>query len=258
MNDHVAKPIEPALLFETVGRFYRQKAEALQPSPLSNLKRDEHVVDVGELGGFDGIDAEDGLRRLQGNRRSYIKHLRQFASQQADAADRIRQQINTDDLESAMRTAHTVHGVAGNLGAIAVQKKAAALERAIRARAGGEELEALCQQFAVDLSKLVQHLGRALPPEAVESVADSNLAFDPSELKPAVEQMLKLISEFDSGAHDEFMRRRNLFASLLSGHEVERFANLLDSYAFADAQTLLESAAKARGLFADSSNPALP
>ena len=155
-----------------------------------------------------------------------------------------------------MRTAHTVQGVAGNLGATTVHTSAAALEKAIRAQAGWEELEPLCDQFAVDLSKLVQHLGRALPPETVQSVADSNLPIDPTEVKPALEEMLKLISEFDPGAHHKLMEHRRVFASMLSGEEFERLAYLLDSYAFSDAQSLLESAAKAGGSFADSLNTA--
>jgi HPt (histidine-containing phosphotransfer) domain-containing protein len=87
-----------------------------------------------DLPPVDGIDSADGLRRVGGNHKLYVKLLRQFASQQADVVGQIRAALATKDSESATRLAHTLKGVAGNLGAGPVQAAAAASPTSTPAR----------------------------------------------------------------------------------------------------------------------------
>ena len=135
MNDHVAKPIDPAALFEAVGRFYEPAADTPAPDPPSSpLPQDTLPV-------IAGLDMNDGLSRVGGNRKLYVKILRQFAEQQGPAADQIADALATGDHSLAERLAHTLKGVAGNIGAAAVQSAAAALERAIRDRSTADEIE---------------------------------------------------------------------------------------------------------------------
>ena len=135
MNDHVAKPIDPAALFEAVGRFYEPAADTPAPDPPSSpLPQDTLPV-------IAGLDMNDGLSRVGGNRKLYVKILRQFAEQQGLAADQIADALATGDHSLAERLAHTLKGVAGNIGAAAVQSAAAALERAIRDRSTADEIE---------------------------------------------------------------------------------------------------------------------
>src|SRR5262249_54621821 len=89
MNAHVAKPIAPAVLFETLGRYYRP---ADRPRPESAPLRPSTGSSVGvdaALPSVDGLDTADGLLRVAGNRRLYLKLLRQFVEQQAEAPARI-------------------------------------------------------------------------------------------------------------------------------------------------------------------------
>ena len=63
-----------------------------------------------------------------------------------------------------------------------------------------------------------------------------------------IAQMLQQLSEFDAAVGDGFEAHRGLFAELFTAEEFARFEQHVQGYAFGEAQALLESAAKARGI----------
>src|SRR5262249_57360217 len=87
------------------------------------------VLDADSLPSVEGLDTAAGLMRVAGNRRLYAKLLRQFVAQQAEAPARISEALTAGDHAAAERVAHTVKGVAGNLGAGGVQAAAAGPEQ---------------------------------------------------------------------------------------------------------------------------------
>jgi len=56
------------------------------------------------------------------------------------------------------------------------------------------------------------------------------------------------LGDFDPAATDLFDAHRDLFRALLEGEDFAAFEQHLQSYAFGEAQALLERAAAARGL----------
>jgi two-component system sensor histidine kinase/response regulator len=89
MNDHVSKPIDPALLFETLGRYYKPTENAAVP-PVSEPKQTGiPATDTGDLPSIEGLDTQDGLRRVGGNQKLYLNLLRKFVDQQSQAPAQI-------------------------------------------------------------------------------------------------------------------------------------------------------------------------
>src|SRR5262249_30648396 len=119
MSGHIAKPIDPALLFDTLSKVARRSTEAASTD--TSPRNGAGSAATAELAAIDGLDSVDGLRRVGGNNKVYVKLLHQFASEQADAAAQIRTALDARDTESATRLAHTLKGVAGSLGAGPVQ-----------------------------------------------------------------------------------------------------------------------------------------
>jgi two-component system sensor histidine kinase/response regulator len=235
-------------LFETVGRFFKPLTPSLSPSGGEKVA-EGHVRESGhELPSIAGLDTKDGLARVAGNRKLYLKLLRQFVAQQTAAPAQIAEQFKSGDRATAERTAHTVKGIAGNLGAKTVQSAASELEKAIREHAGPAQLETLRQRFGENLAALVDRLGPALGDEKPAPAAVPATDVDPARLKPVVEQVLKQLSEFDAAAADGLEANRALFASLFSAEEFVQFEQYLQGYAFGEAQALLERAARARGV----------
>ncbi len=188
MNDHISKPIDPGNLFETVGRFYKPPtsapftpagtvvalaqaaaASASDPSPSPSVGR-EPAATFGdapkpsdhELPSIAGLDTKDGISRVAGNRKLYLKLLRQFMEQQAPAPAQITTALAKGDAALAERLAHTLKGVAGNIGAKAVQTVAGALEKLIRERADAAALESSRQQVLARAGPLSRAIGGCL------------------------------------------------------------------------------------------------
>ena len=85
MNDHVAKPIDPTALYETVGRYYHGGPP--QPIPTVSSQNDADSVKIPAV---EGLNTADGLRRVAGNTRLYLNLLRQFVEGHSDAAEQIK------------------------------------------------------------------------------------------------------------------------------------------------------------------------
>jgi signal transduction histidine kinase/DNA-binding response OmpR family regulator/CHASE3 domain sensor protein len=244
MNDHVAKPVDPRALYETVGRFYEPTTE---PEPVPLNVAEEPGAEESDIPNVAGLDASDGLLRVAGNRKLYLKLLRQFAELYAGAPAQIAGLMGTGDRATAKRTAHTIKSVAANLGAKEVQAAAGSLERALQEGGEAAQLESLCGAFAAVLTPFIDRLRAALGGEAAVA-APVGIAVDPVQMNQLVVQMIKYLAEFDAAACDYLEAHRAAFASLFSAVEFRRFERQVQGYAFGDAQARLEQAARTRNV----------
>src|SRR5436189_3051564 len=177
-------------------------------------------------------------------RKLYWKLLRQFSVQQSGAPGQITELLKSGDRPAAERTAHTVKGVAGNLGVKTVQVAAGELEKAIHDGADAARLEPLRQQFATVLTPFVHRLRAALGEEPVSPAAPKAMVVDPAQLKLVVEQMTRHLAEFDAAASDCLEANRCVFASLFSAEEFGKFEQQVQGYAFGAALAQLKRAAR--------------
>ena len=153
------------------------------------------------------------------------------------------------DTAVAERLAHTVRGVAGSLGARGVQESAAALEKGIGGKLPPEGLKPLLTDFRAGLAELVEALKASLPavPASAEPAAPS-APLDPEKAKTAVKQMLGHLSDFDPAAEECLEANRDVFRSLMPAESFTRFAEEIGGFAFAEARTRLEEAAREKGV----------
>jgi two-component system sensor histidine kinase/response regulator len=184
--------------------------------------------------------------RVAGNRKLYLKLLRQFVASEHDAPSRIRERLASQDRATAERMAHTVKGVAGNLGAGTVQSAAADLERAVHE---GLPAEALCDRLASVLSPFLAELRGALgEPPVVTAPPAVQAAVDPKMIRETVARMTRYLSEFDPAAADCLASDLSQFQALFDAATLAQFEQYINNYAFAEAQALLDQAARDRGI----------
>jgi polar amino acid transport system substrate-binding protein len=128
MNDHIAKPIVPKVLFDALLKWIEHKERDVPDVP-TDAATDGDSVELPDLA---GIDTEAGLARVGGNIRSYLKLLNKFAENQAHAISEIRSAFDDSDIELSVRLAHTLKGVGGAIGATDLQDAAAKLESSLK------------------------------------------------------------------------------------------------------------------------------
>ena len=135
---------------------------AVSPAPTcgANDSAESESGDGIDLTQLPGIDTERALQRMQGKRRLYIKVLHSFCERYGTADSTIATALAERRREDAEREAHSLRGLAANMGAEALSEAADALERAIREHQPTEwPLAALTLELAQVISGLKTALG---------------------------------------------------------------------------------------------------
>ena len=130
MNDHLAKPIDPGLLARKLRPWVVGQgatAATAHETAAPRLAADRR-----------GLDPSAGLALVAGRVALYRKLLERFAHSHADTPARLAQAVAGSQWQEASRVAHTVKGVAAQIGAAALQDLASRLERALAHDARGE------------------------------------------------------------------------------------------------------------------------
>lgn len=192
--------------------------------------------------GIAGLDTDNGLRRTLGNRRLYLSLLRKFAAGQKNTAAGIRSALETGDVNTAEILAHTVKGLAGNIGAVEIHKLAADLEHAISGRQPRENIEARLDAFSKPLEALVIALAPALEDAAAPPAGITGAEVDTGRLRAVYGRLRKLLAEDDAEACGVFEEN----AGLLETAFPERYRDIDDavrSFNFKSALAALDAAA---------------
>ncbi len=204
MNDHVAKPIDPDNLFRTLlewippgdriskdGERLRDDAEQ-SPEP-SNKEADSESTDLESV---EGLDVVGGVKRVMGKRDFYERLVCQFAEgEEAAAVETIRTQLAGGDREGAERTAHSLKGVAGTIGAAELQSRGAILEAAIKENSPDDEIKSHLRSVDEELTRLVTAIVDAM---SLAESADEDEDEGPVDLEPEVlERLPELIEQLE-------------------------------------------------------------
>jgi len=156
MNDHVSKPIDPELLFETLLKWIKKSAgeELNGEYPLEADRASHAPCDEPDFPALDGIRVAVGLKRLLGNKASYGRILLRFGREFEDAADTLKDLVNHGKYKEAEILAHSIKGAGGNIGAEDLQAAAAALEKGFKE---GEKVlsEEVFDHFKKELDRVI-------------------------------------------------------------------------------------------------------
>ena len=243
MNDHVSKPIDPEVLFSTLLRWAKPRhGQAVEPQATRTKAADEVI-----LLEIAGINHADGLKRVVGNKRLYRDLLAQFAAKQDDAAVRISAALESGDFKLAERIAHTVKGVAGNLGIGQVFAAAEKLERAIH---DAEAVEpALLEEFTLVLRRQVQAIRQAMHEVTTDPPADEPKVkdFDERAASAAIARLRGLLESSDGEAADSFLAVKNILVGTAERSRLDLLSTAVSDFDFEEALLRLDEIAEICG-----------
>ncbi len=133
MNAHLTKPLDPMALFSTMNAWLPVSGSNTAGAKKEAETKEASIVRREKLpNSLDGFNLENGLATVAGNEALYINLLRKFADRYATINKDISECLQNNDMETAIRHAHTVRGIAANLGAVALSTAAEGLEKAIK------------------------------------------------------------------------------------------------------------------------------
>ncbi|WP_146115935.1 response regulator [Malikia granosa] len=240
MNDYIAKPIDPQDLAAKLLRWVKpsrsrsRRASRRQRSTVRPAATGRGV----SFAGIAGLDTVLGLRQVLGREPLYQQLLARFASDQAATPARLAGAIAAADWVQAERLAHTLKGVAAQIGALELRERAERLEQALRERAPQDRLELLQAGIAQALPPLVEAIRQRLPQQAANVTA---VLKDPQQWRRLRAQLVSLLEQADTDSLALFEANRSLLQAALGPH-YEPLAKALENFDFEQALLAIRQA----------------
>ncbi|AGA27825.1 PAS domain-containing hybrid sensor histidine kinase/response regulator [Singulisphaera acidiphila] len=261
MDDHVTKPIDPDVLFAVLLRWIKpgERKVAAKTLPAQPEERIPPQPARPEASEWSGIDRVTGLRRVAGNETLYRKLLLDFHRDYATSVDRVRAAIAEGRLTDAERQAHTLKGVAGNIGAMDLHRATGELDSALRVsdlEKAGTLLPGVEQELSVVIRGLEPFAQQAAAARAEAQVSGGQAgeAVDRPALETALRELADLVFKNNPDVENALEHVRAALKGS-RGDEVERAAQALDLFDFRGAMKALVSLAAVEGISLDSGGP---
>jgi CheY-like chemotaxis protein len=230
MNDHIVKPLDLRQMFGIMARWITPA----HPAPMAPA-----TVASPDLPPTQVLDTAGGLSRCLGNLDLYRRLLRGFEKTQAQAADQIEQALSHGRMEQAFQLAHTLRGLAGNIGAQALASSAQALEDACLA----DDAQSALQQAATTRAALRAVLAdiQVANPQAPAAVSAQARRPDAASLTPWWNRLAQLIRDHDALAPDTLRALTDQQPGTAHWPQVPPLLQALERYEFDEAVVMLEA-----------------
>jgi PAS domain S-box-containing protein len=239
MNDHITKPLDLGQMFAIMARWIVPAHPAVSPGAVNKLRL-EKACGLNPDATLTILDTTDGISRCMGNLDLYRRLLKGFDKTQQDFGPQFSQTMLDQDLEGALRMAHTLKGLAGNIGALALQHASGELESACQ-HGEGAALDAALQQtlralnaVRVDIRALIE------PTDPVDPVDSAQLLQDQA-LQGQWLKLSQLIDDNDAQAQELIQDLIDGWPNLLQEPTVRELSQALSRYDFDTAGVALKS-----------------
>ena len=185
MNDYLSKPVNPDQLLTILKQYLKFSGSGkLRTSPLQNLESTQTLESTDKLESSDGQnkvidltwDKEGALIRIGGNE-ALLKTLAGiFTRDGLKQLNELKTSVSEEDYQEATHIAHSIKGVAANLGGLKLQSVAAAVESAAKNR-DLATLDTQMSDFEDQTQALISIFDRYLggDDQEIQSMDDSNL-----------------------------------------------------------------------------------
>jgi len=230
MNDHIAKPINPVELYDTLARW-------IDISRLDAAAMAGSAADAPEI---DGLDGADGLMRVGGDLSLYAGILGKFYQSQSGALKALEQMLVAGDISAVRAQLHTFKGVCGNIGATVLHDELEQLEQTLSEQ-GTLALSAIeCLHAPFDA--LIAGIGAWLTDRRVRPTAGTG-----GNAQPLIARMRDLLNEYNGDAVDLLDELSSALSGCDAGGLVASLRQSLSAYDFDAALATLDKIETACG-----------
>jgi HPt (histidine-containing phosphotransfer) domain-containing protein len=197
MNDHITKPIDPPVLYQALLKYI--KGLDAKGSVVHAKAIDVKII-------IEGLDTEEGMRRIGGKKDAYLKLLGTFVKNYNDLSQRMAPMVEHHQLAELAVLLHTLAGVCGNIGAKEIYSVVYPLSHGLKAvsQESGKllnipqtkQLEWIMQQ----VSDLIKNISKNLPDEKQAEFVKPKMTAE--DWLYSINELKKLVKEQDTVSVD--------------------------------------------------------
>ena len=245
MNDYISKPLDFNKFYETLAKWIKPK----NFNVFEEQKEETNEVDIKTIK-IDGINIPQALSRMAGNQKLFLNQLRRFVKSQNSFEEKILTFVKNSDLESAIREAHTLKGLCGNIGADLLFEKAKELEFHLKEKTFDDKYGDLIKVIKTDLELLINNIKRAISNFLPNEINDKS-ALNKEEIEELFEELEKLLKELDSNALIKANELQIEVEKIGYFNELDNFINYVNDFDFDKADEYLKLLRKELQNYAD-------
>jgi len=230
MNDHITKPLDLGQMFTIMARWITPARPAVGPA------RPASAPQAATLGtsSLSSLDTADGLSRCMGNMSLYHRLLKGFAKTQQDFPQQF---AAAPDTTARQQLAHSLKGLAGNIGATRLHLAVNQLEAAMQTSHADEltsntsPVQAALATTLDALQAVLADIERLNTPRPA-AMAQQQASLSDDALQPQWVRLAALIDDNDAHAKELLQDVLQAWPALNTHAQVSELKRALDRYDF--------------------------
>lgn len=226
MNDYISKPINPEIMFETIGKWISGKSTQIIENPLKETF-DEKV----EI-----LDFDKTLIKLGNKQDFYYSLLKRYNDSYSNLVNEFSDMKKNKQYDEAKRFIHSLKGVTGNIGAMKLNKFIVKFEEQYESYDDESLNENLATLSALN-EELLNIITGVIAPKDVEE-KELNYKFNFNEA------LVKLLEDLQKARAKEIKESMNYLVTnskdMSFMTEISEIKKLVDRYRFKEAKVMVE------------------
>ncbi|MEG3639145.1 transporter substrate-binding domain-containing protein [Magnetococcus sp. PR-3] len=252
MNDHVAKPIDPTKLYETLRKWLPTFEQEEKTHNEQAPTKDTDILYGPEY----GIDLDKALAAVAGHRDLLRKLQMRFHQNYQDTIPALRQQLAKHDYETMKQTLHRLKGVTGSIGANQLYQATIEMENLL--------LTEQTDQIETAMDTLDRHMKPILKGIARLNTASTDplkekerqpQALDLKQLQPMFQEMTTMLNSGRHAANRQWAMISQYLQGCGHDQAVHIIRDEIDAIEYQKALEALQQLGKALGLNMDKKVP---
>lgn len=241
MNEHITKPIDQEVLYQTLRQWIPDK----QPNkkwPAMSQPTTSRDKEINTLPPMPGINKEEALKTLNGKFKLFLTMLYDFKKSYSLLPTLMRELSDADRWDLIQEKAHAVKGVSGYIGAASLMQKSGALEQALK-NGSREEAAALLVPFVNETDRVLSSLSllpdREIPVDE-EFHRDAPIEQEvPLRLEKAIQKLIIQLEQGELAAEEQFEEIRRKLSGSGMEEQLSAIAEQIDDIDYEQAVVLV-------------------